>query len=335
MIYLNLSYFDTIVGPQTFCTIPNLPEVNIEEYTNTLLNISEYIDLKFFVYVSSPHFKTSNIYTKIPSEWARGKLEMLLISIILVNEDFNRLFVFEEILERIMNEINKIDNAYMAFYSQNRQKGDINSINAKKDEILKLLQKFLPEIEKIIITAKQIPIDSEVIETEENLQDEFVILHKDESVFEASKKLAARSRILLGCILEEKRPIGVLDEDDILNKVILKGRDPLIVKVGEIMTKTVITVDANAPIDGIIELMIEKGIQAVPILQDNEFFGVFTIFDAASHNKNIIDIIGEQIKDISPKKLDDVKNIEVKFWNYIRNIIRNRKFYEKQKEQST
>lgn len=332
MIYINLSYFDTIMGPQTLCTIPSAPdEEDINEYTNSLLNISEFIDLKFFVYVSSSHFKTSNIYTKIPSEWARGKVEMLLISIILLDEDFNRLFVFEEVLEKIIKALEHLDNAYMAFYTRETQRAEINEIISKKNEIIELLKGFLPEIHEIIETAKRIPTDSEVIETEENLQDEFVILKKDETVLEAAKKLAASPRVLIGCILENDIPIGVIDEGDILNKVVLKGKEALIVKVGDIMTQELLTADSNDPIEDTIDLMLDKGIQAVPILQDGKFFGVFTIFDAAGHNSNIIDLIGANIQEISKNKLEDAKKLKLKLWSYVRNISRNRKLMEFQK----
>ena len=330
MIYINLSYFDTIMGPQTLCTVPKPPEEDIEEYVNSLLNISEFIDLKFFVYVSSPHFKTSNIYTKIPSEWARGKVEMLLLSIVLISEDFNRLFVFEEVLEKIIDTIKETDGAYMAFYTRETDRKEIKDIYTKKTEIMELLQGFLPEIEEIIETAKRIPTDGEIIETEENLQDEYAILRKEETILEAAKKLSASPRILIGYVLEDKKPIGVLDEDDILNRVILKGKDPLLIKVKDVMTKDVVKVDSNDPIEEVVDLMMETGIQAVPILQNDEFFGVFTIFDAAGHNQNIIEIMGEHLQELSKQKFEDAKKMKLKLWSYIRNISRNRRLQQLQ-----
>ena len=329
MIYLNISYFDTIMGPQTFCTVPSEADDNIEEYTNTLLNISEYIDLKFFVYVSSPQFKTSNIYTKIPSEWARGKLEMLLISIILVDEHFNQLFVFEEVLQKIVKSIANLKEAYMAFYSGNRKNNHINEIEAKTAEIKAILESYLPEIHQTIENAKKLPIESEVIETDADIRDEYVILQRDETVFDASKKLATSPKIVIGCILDENdKPVGLIDENDILNEVLLKHKDPLQVKVEDIMIKDIIMVDANDPIDTVIEVMLERELQAVPIIQDKRFIGAFTIYDAATHNKNIIEIISTHLQEISKSKLEDVKKIQVKLWSYIRNISKNRKMMQ-------
>ena len=330
MIYLNISYFDTVLGPETLCTVPSPPEEDIKECTNSLLNISEFIELKFFVYVSSKRFKTSNIYTKIPSEWARGKVEMLLISVILVDEDFTRLYLFEDVLEKMVEDINKIEDAYMAFYSRQKDRPEINKINAKKEELIQLLQRYLPEIDQIIENAKQIPLEGEIIETEENLQDEFVILRRDDPVIEAAKKMVSSPRIVIGCVIENKKPVGVLDEDDILKKVILQGKDPILMKVGDIMTKEVITIDANEPISEVIDLMIDNGIKAVPILQDEEFYGVFTISDAANHNKNIIELIGEHLQDLSEQQLENLKQLKVKLWSYLRNITRNRKLLSAQ-----
>ncbi|MDD1777852.1 MAG: CBS domain-containing protein, partial [Candidatus Helarchaeota archaeon] len=300
----------------------------------TLLNISEFIDLKFFVYVSSQRLKTSNIYTVIPSEWARGKLEMLLVSIIFVDEDFNRLYVFEEILEKIVAAINKIDKAYMGFYSRYRDKSNIKAIDTKKIEITRVLESYLPEITKILEEEKKNPLDSEVIATDENIQDEFTILQRDENTIEAARKLAANPRILLGCVLDKNNHLmGVLDEDDILNQTTLIGKDPALVKVEDIMTKNLLTVDAKDPIENAINLMLSNEIEAIPILQAGKFIGVFTIFDAASHYKNLIGLIGDNLKDVAKTMFEDSKKLKVELWSYIKNISKNRKFAETMKKQ--
>lgn len=328
MIHINLSYFDTIMGPKTFCIIPHSSDKDIEEYTNNLLNISEFIDLKFFVYVSSTHFKTANIYTQIPSEWARGNLEMLLISIILIDEDFNRLYVFEDLLERMAEELNNLEDAYLAFYSEYPNRAENERVHSKKREIIKILEGFLSEITELVKTAKKLPTTRDVIETGENLQDEFVILDREETTLEAARKLAASPRILLGCVIEDGTPVGVVDEDDILNRVVLKGEDPLAKKVGAIMTTDVIMVDSNEPLQKVIELMINTGIPAIPILHNQKFHGVFSIFDAASHNQQILELIGDKITEIAQRKYQDFKNLKVKMWKYIRNIDQNKRIHE-------
>ena len=225
MIYVNLSYFDTILGPETLLTVPDTPNEEIRECTNSLLNISEFIDLKFFVYVSSAKLKTANIYTKIPSEWARGKLEMLLVSIILIEEDFSRLHLFEEVLEKIIAHLQKTRDAYKAFYSRQKSREDFDKIIAKQEELNEILLSYLPEIQNIVDEASKIPLDSEIIDIEANLQDEFVLLDANESILDAARKLASSRGVLLGVILEDKVPIGVIDEDDVINQVILKGKD--------------------------------------------------------------------------------------------------------------
>jgi len=332
MIYINLSFFDTILGPQTLCTIPSSPEEDVSEHIKSLLNISEFIDLKFFVYVSSERLKTANIYVTLPSEWARGRLEMVLVSIILVDEEFNRLYVFEQVLEKIVAALNKVKQAYMGFYARYRDKSNIKKIDAKKDEIVQALEGFLPEIQSVLEEAKKIPLDSEVIETTENIQDEFAILQKDDTAFEAARKLAANPRVLLGCVLDEENvPIGVLDEDDILNETMLKGRDPLLVSVEEIMTRDILKIDANDPIENAINLMTENEIEAVPIVQNGKFIGVFTIFDAANHHKNILELIGDKLKEDYKSKLEESKNLQVQMWSYIENIAKNRQLIEKMK----
>lgn len=147
---------------------------------------------------------------------------------------------------------------------------------------------------------------SGIIETSENIEDEFATLKEDETALDAARKLAAAPRILLGCVFDdENKLIGVLDEDDILNHTILEGNDPSLVKVKDFMTTDIISVDANDSIEKAINLMIENEFEAVPILQGDNFLGVFTIFDAANHDKRILGLINDNLKETSQKKLKE------------------------------
>lgn len=166
MFFLNLSFFNTITGPQVLCFFPDsLAEENAQQIAN-LLNISELLKQKFFVYETSPQFKTVNYYFEIPSAWARGKKEMLLISLILINESIEQIHVFEALLITIASSIEQIQDAYKGFYVYDSSKADFETIEEISEKISETIGSFLKETEETLRIAQQASLDR-VIEAPE------------------------------------------------------------------------------------------------------------------------------------------------------------------------
>jgi len=109
-----LNFFNTIRGPQILCYYPDTLEENLAQQIANLLNISELLKQKFFVYETSPQFKTVNYYFEIPSEWARGKKEFAMLSLIMkIEYKSEDLYTF---LVDSSYKILKTENVYKAFY---------------------------------------------------------------------------------------------------------------------------------------------------------------------------------------------------------------------------
>ncbi len=166
MFFLNLSFFNTIRGPQLLCYFPNsLDEEKAQQIAN-LLNISELIKQKFFVYETSPQFKTVNYYFEIPSEWARGKKEMLLISLILIEEPIEQVHVFEELLKRIGEKIAGVKDAYKGFYLYDVGREDYDEIEKTYAIICKIVESFHKDAQETLEKAKVTSLDL-VMKTDE------------------------------------------------------------------------------------------------------------------------------------------------------------------------
>ncbi|MHA1132626.1 MAG: hypothetical protein ACTSQQ_17705 [Candidatus Helarchaeota archaeon] len=161
MVYLNLNYFNTIQGPQIFQTYPEDADENIVQSVANLLNISELIKQKFFVYEGAD-FKTVSLYFEIPSEWARGKKEMLLLSIILPPEaSIENKGPIRVLLEKVESEINTVEKGFMGFYEY-----DYSKFEEFEDEIentakilRKILENYSKDAENVIKEARRISIE--------------------------------------------------------------------------------------------------------------------------------------------------------------------------------
>lgn len=74
---------------------------------------------------------------------------------------------------------------------------------------------------------------------------------------------------------DEERVIGVVTEYDLLNQV-RKGKDLATLTVGDIMQKNPITVDVNAPLSYILDIMLENGILRIPVTDGLRLVGVIS-----------------------------------------------------------
>ena len=108
-----------------------------------------------------------------------------------------------------------------------------------------------------------------------------------QSVLEAIKVLAAED-IGAAIVMTGDRLAGIFSERDYTRKVILKGRSSDSTRVEEIMTPHVIVVTPRTRTRECMQLMSEKGIRHLPVVDDGRVIGMVSIRDIVS------DIIADQ-----------------------------------------
>jgi CBS domain-containing protein len=64
------------------------------------------------------------------------------------------------------------------------------------------------------------------------------------------------------------RPIGVITDRDIVVRAVAKGKNPTDHTVESVMTRTVVTVRADAPIEEVVATMERHQIRRVPVVDD-------------------------------------------------------------------
>jgi len=104
-------------------------------------------------------------------------------------------------------------------------------------------------------------------------------ISKDQSVRQA---LVIMSEKNIGAIIivdNKDFPIGIFSERDYARKIILKGKSSKDTLLEEVMTKELITITRNHKIEQCIEIMTEKRIRHLPILENNKIVGIISIGD--------------------------------------------------------
>ena len=108
--------------------------------------------------------------------------------------------------------------------------------------------------------------------------------------------LMHENRIGAVVVLENGEMRGIFSERDILNKVIVAGRDPRKTRVSELMTRDVIVADASETYEQCLEKMKKIGCRHLPIVEKENLIGMVSIRDLLMHD---IKVKSEEIKMIN------------------------------------
>ena len=114
-----------------------------------------------------------------------------------------------------------------------------------------------------------------------------VKVRPEQSVLEAIKVLAEQD-IGAAIVMTGDRLAGIFSERDYTRKVILKGRSSDTTRVEEIMTPNVIVVNPRTRARECMQLMTEKNIRHLPVVDEGRVIGMVSIRDIVS------DIIADQ-----------------------------------------
>lgn len=108
---------------------------------------------------------------------------------------------------------------------------------------------------------------------------EVVTLRADHTLREAAQMLDERRIGAVVALAEDGAIVGVLSERDIVRQVARHGGAALDMKVGEAMTRSVITVAAETPVDEALQLMTDRRIRHLPIVRNDRLTGFVSIGD--------------------------------------------------------
>ena len=92
-------------------------------------------------------------------------------------------------------------------------------------------------------------------------------------------RLMAERRIGALLVMEGARLAGILSERDYARKVVLQGRSSADTPASAIMTAQVVTVGPDTPVTACMQLMTERRIRHLPVVEGGQVVGVISIGD--------------------------------------------------------
>jgi|TARA_B110000483_G_scaffold191701_1_gene227763 CBS domain-containing protein len=118
--------------------------------------------------------------------------------------------------------------------------------------------------------------------------EDFIKLNKNRKIWTISKDQSVRRALI---IMSEKNissiiivdnndfPIGIFSERDYARKIILKGKSSKDTLLDEVMTKELITITRDYKVDQCMEIMNEKRIRHLPVLENKKIIDIISIRD--------------------------------------------------------
>lgn len=103
--------------------------------------------------------------------------------------------------------------------------------------------------------------------------------HKVLEAIEQMEDISAGTSV----VMDGGEVIGIFSERDVIRKVILEGKSPSEITVGDIMSSSLTTVTPETSLDECMQLMTNKRIRHLPVLQDKMLCGIVSIGDVVKY----------------------------------------------------
>ena len=118
-----------------------------------------------------------------------------------------------------------------------------------------------------------------------------------------SQSLADAAEVMKGAdvgsvpVVEEGRLAGIVTDRDIVTRAVAEQRNPQDVKVDEIASHDLVTVEPGQDLDEALALMARHKIRRLPVLEEGRLVGMLAQADIALGAKE--DKVGEMVEEIS------------------------------------
>lgn len=111
----------------------------------------------------------------------------------------------------------------------------------------------------------------------------------------------------IGCLIvvQDEKPIGIVTERDMLNRVLMSDRDPQEIKVQDIMTNSLVSGKPDMEIMQTARLMFKRGIKKLPVIDGGRLIGLVTLTDLVYSQEVLEEMAGllSAMEEAPPKRI--------------------------------
>jgi CBS domain-containing protein len=111
---------------------------------------------------------------------------------------------------------------------------------------------------------------------------EIIFVEEGDTVLDAVRKLV-QNQIGAAPVIAGGRLAGVFSERDLMTRVIVQGKDPGKIRVGEVMTKDLVVARSDESLADCLSRMRAAGIRHLPIVEGDRLAGFLSLRDLLLH----------------------------------------------------
>ena len=132
-----------------------------------------------------------------------------------------------------------------------------------------------------------------------------ITTRKDSTVEEAVKLMSEHE---IGCLIvtEDEKAIGILTERDLLNRILARSQDFKRIRVEEVMSTPLVSVEPNAQVGDVSRLMFQKNIKKMPIVRKGKLIGLVTLTDILRIQPQLIKMYKIFSTGLAPRRIKKV-----------------------------
>ena len=141
-----------------------------------------------------------------------------------------------------------------------------------------------------------------VLYAKDIVEKDFLSVPAESSVFEGAGAMKS-TRHGFAIVGTPDQPQGIVTEWDIITKVVAAGLDPQKVTMGETMTKDLLSIEANAPLSAVSEIMTERGVRRLLVKDKGKVIGYVTSKTMLARMNDYVDKVSAQISRLQTPQL--------------------------------
>ena len=149
------------------------------------------------------------------------------------------------------------------------------------------------------------------------MANEYVVSDGGKTVYDACAMMKEKDLDAI-MIAEQECLQGIFTEHDLLNRIIIPGKDSKKILIKDVMTKTIKTIDVSTEYKQVYDLMLANNIRHLPVLKDGKMIGLVYLRDLLRFNTRTME---KTVQD-QEKEIEFIKNMLDET-----NDERNRKLY--------
>lgn len=126
-----------------------------------------------------------------------------------------------------------------------------------------------------------------------------ISVEKDDSILDAAKKMKDAG-VGTVAVKDQGKIVGIITDRDIVLRNVAENQAAEQRKCGDIMTSNVATAAPDTAIEDVVQIMSERQVKRIPIVEQNSIVGMISLADIAQTRGKKRDA-GDALKDITDK----------------------------------